>query len=532
MTSQQRSYVKTVATGIHLYSFNKRFTEELSDHYDDTLNCKEFRSDLSHSSEESVEQLMGDPSTVAKKYNIIMEQLFSPYVRRHIIFIVLFSIVALLASLYIPLTLDMYFFPHGMDSSRSDQLQYFLYYIVTISASCILLSTYYFFAVSPLVFTLQQHQHRRKLIGVLLVVPLLYVVMNTGVVIVDVVMMVQNNTGDLPFGFFGESLLRIAKAWLILFTSFFTMRWSLRTSTKMLVQRHWFLNVQVLSIFFWTLLGVSAVLWFMSLWFDWAVFPGVGIVGGVVYFFLFVIHAIASLLLGTLFSVVVVEWILFVGLLLLGFFALWLVGQSVYDRLRSVDTHPWPWLASVAVVYLFGLLFLMPDQTLNVEWQVPAASISEHIERQQLGPVYRFSSFLNADEGRAFFYSIGRDADALIIDQNSGQRFVLSDIQSVQQYRLIDKMNVQNKQLNWSSGYVGFSSPFFACVYPEGEGPYDSPSNTALPCVALKYNDTVLFEQKRPVMVGNIMLSTDGAYALVEVTTGPYDPHEVYLIEL
>jgi len=128
------------------------------------------------------------------------------------------------------------------------------------------------------------------------------------------------------------------------------------------------------------------------------------------------------------------------------------VALAIRDRAKKVDTSfPWVWLA--VAVYTIALVAFPPTtNTLPVSWSdLPHVSISEHVERQELGPLYGMAKYLNRKSQNVFSYHLSNtdSQNAFEVQQYPNHVFTISNIASVDSYDIASQIE----------DTVSFSSP-------------------------------------------------------------------------
>jgi hypothetical protein len=211
------------------------------------------------------------------------------------------------------------------------------------------------------------------------------------------------------------------------------------------------------------------------------------------------------------------------------------LGFVIFSMVLAIRDHgiswvTFPWMRLALAVYLFTF-FIGPANAPQIAWEVPALDVSQVIERAQLGPFYRFTKFVNRDEGRMFQYDLLTAEDGFEILQNTNRLIALSDIRSISSYSLhVQKTNqhILREDETFPEG--------FRCetdFRPENVPPDILEALVDHHCRTLYYHDQKIFTMDRSRNVEEILFSPDQQWALINLySKGFYDPDVVYLVDL
>ena len=232
-------------------------------------------------------------------------------------------------------------------------------------------------------------------------------------------------------------------------------------------------------------------------------------------------------------DLVLMYWITGIAVAAVTFVSMYHVMRNLLKGQCGWKTLPW---FPLAVVSYGVCLLLFPSVNMHRAepvFSVPSKSISEVIERKELGPFYPMVKYLNDKEGRFTRYTIATIKDGFEISQKGNKQFTLKNLQSVDSMDLVGPTSTTSESAFTLADVSCFDVGQQITVRSSTTNPSDVQT-----CHDLYINGKKVFE-----MPGNdgsmalslrsdVAVSENGEWALINLYTFFYDPNEVYLVDL
>ncbi|MEK7632351.1 MAG: hypothetical protein AAB473_01005 [Patescibacteria group bacterium] len=237
--------------------------------------------------------------------------------------------------------------------------------------------------------------------------------------------------------------------------------------------------------------------------------------------------------------------IIFCGVAMIGAY---FVGLAIRDRAKKIATpFPWAWLA--VTVYTITLIAFPPTvSTLSVSWSdLPNISISERVERQELGPLYGMAKYLNRISQNVFSYHLSNPdlGGTFEIQQYPNHVFTISNIASVDSYNITSRIE-DTVSFSSSTSIVNIWCHYFPTDALQTDPPMtpdqrvDLWNGAPMFCSDLYVGEKKIFDAPQGIDIGrdaSITVSTDGkwllfAHGVDSEIHGSFSPTEIHLIDL
>lgn len=218
-----------------------------------------------------------------------------------------------------------------------------------------------------------------------------------------------------------------------------------------------------------------------------------------------------------------------VGYRILGVLLVVLIISSGIQVVRALRSTPrrLSWTHSIVAIYALSLLTLGPLTNTSPNITVPSAKISEIIERQQLGPFYRMTKYLNSFEAFYGQYLVLFRSGQFVIEQtNGGQTFLLNSGSDVQHFSL----EKAPKDFQTFTFFPTDNIPF-ECRDSSAPNEFSVSDYT---CKELTYKGKTIFTmpEDNRLWMKTAAVSDDGQWAVIVVTQEVDTVNEVYLLDL
>ncbi|HLD22232.1 MAG TPA: permease prefix domain 1-containing protein [Patescibacteria group bacterium] len=554
--SAKEQFLYSVTEGLENFDYNERLKEELADHFDDALYDRHIKGINEQQAEKEALTSLGDPNHIANNYNITMKKLQKPtfYRELFLIWIVSFPLYLFLL-IMLPTSIQNFFALNGLLSFDSSiPYNQIIAFALAIPIACIVCFLFYILTLKNIYQDIIESKRRYRIFALLLSIPFLFIVYSILLPIVLSFTEATNSTfldPEHPLLSLATTALYFLYRCIIVFIGYIAIRISLAFFQKKEQQLFQNKNIHMPNkqIRWFPFSMLCLVLLYLLYWITQPFFgsptPSPSATSTILRvlffpfqignFFLFFLNIVSTILLRGFFSILTIQYIVFTIVFGVCIVSLWHISRYIYEKFVQKKLRSFPYLAAIVFTYTIAMLFFSPIPKRSFEWHVPVVPIATIIEKQQLGPAYHFSKFLNADEGHAFHYTIASDGDQLFINQNSGNRFILSDIESIKKYRLTKQKDESTEQISWSDGYYGntLATLGFKCDLSQ----YDLPENIdEIPksCNSLTYNGHTIYTEGEDFswQLGPIVLTKDKQWALFQMIGGAYDPSTVFLVDL
>lgn len=197
-----------------------------------------------------------------------------------------------------------------------------------------------------------------------------------------------------------------------------------------------------------------------------------------------------------------------------------------------------PWFGFVGLVYVVLFFWTSPIRSADITTFVPTAHVNAKIERQRLGPFYRFARYLNNSEGPFFQYTIFTNGTSFVIRPNSGMTaFALGNIQSVDSLQITRAPEETSHMRAEDDEYVNRREEEFngvSCTYSHDDPAEEEALRKDTLCNTLLYRGKPFFRNNSPWFgwLDGLTLSDNGEWAMLRLSTGAYDAENIYLVDL
>lgn len=524
MSQVKQLYLEALTADLDNNSFKGRFLQEMSDHFDDSVH--EFSLGGNRESEQDTADRLGDPKKMSQDFNSKMRRLQFPHFIRDIILIILASSLALLVVNLIPqILINNPVWHIGLFENRPWLEN--IYTAAWIPIQSVMMMLFFWGSLRSIQIPPLAKKGKRWVTAGLLSFPALFLVFDLVDVTSIAIFLFQTPTDDQLISFAVQILLPLVKYVAILVSCGWLIQRSL--STKIISNQKWVLAIPL--IFGGSILALRIILGLID------VSTPISILLLMPFELLdFIFLVFSGIILGSFLSITAIAWVDFILMVALSVLAGWQM-LRFWQQHRQKTNPRFPWLAILVEAYSLSSLLLPapPIPEANLNWHVPAVVISDTIEHQKLNVAYSFTKRLHSDEGRAYYYSIQSDPETggFIIDQNSGQRFFLKNIQSVNNYSLTSISMPENRNMDWTSSALGFENPEVECKLSATDGFTDVPGPALRSCLSFSYQGQVIYTSDKPwPQVNNMETSVDGKWALIHFHHGAYDPSGVVLVQL
>lgn len=206
-------------------------------------------------------------------------------------------------------------------------------------------------------------------------------------------------------------------------------------------------------------------------------------------------------------------------------------GVQLVRAFRRRSREPFPWLSLIIVVQGVTLLWGTPSGHLDIEMNVPSASISEIIERRQLGPFYGFVNYansLNAGYGR--YAATWKDGRFVVEQYGSDEKTYLFFIDPPAS---ADKVSVRSVSRDIKAQDLfteDVDAPFECAETIPSAYEYDAQDF----CTVMTYHGKTIFTVKNPrsIWMHDSVISSDGQWGMIIVKINIDTAYDVYLLDL
>ncbi|MFH0818834.1 MAG: hypothetical protein V1898_02455 [Patescibacteria group bacterium] len=539
MNNEKELYLSEINQELDNYSYKERYLKELSDHYDDyQCNLQLSGKDDNH---DDISNELGKCKYLADNFNHIMEKIYKPHLIRDIIIINIISVLVFVFS---------YFLSIGLDDviSRSDiDLINHNFGWLSMLIQVIIISIFYFIIsvnFQNSLITVKNELHR-KIIFYILATPIILLLFHFVVGLVlfsmfDAIISVK--THDLPIAeiinniVLPESAVVLKYILLIIINYYIIAKtWQLnqvRQLNKNIIIKTATYSIYVV-VFLWLIIYFLAPYLFYS-----GLYLNMGHISllGFPILLNFILNVIFTILFGIIFNVLIAQWALIAIYSVAALLSVFHIMGFIKKRIIKNSHYNFPGLALLLCIFTLGSLFFPPVFEINnIDFNVANNHVSEKIVHSQFSIFAKFINYINADEGKAFYYSVsqGSDKSNFIIDQNSGKRFILTGIKNVNDYQLIKQAKVDNKLMDWTSAYSGFDNSRVNCIISDINWIPENHLEAPRACSMLYVNDRLIYSTGDGwPQLNNILISEDNNWALLHFNNGAYDTSDVYLVEL
>ncbi|MBI2426464.1 MAG: hypothetical protein HYV34_01330 [Candidatus Kerfeldbacteria bacterium] len=264
----------------------------------------------------------------------------------------------------------------------------------------------------------------------------------------------------------------------------------------------------------------------------WFIFFPRGLLENIVLNFIIAGMILAPLTFFPPFGVFWPYWVLGSALVFVGCV---LVVQTV-QHFRKSRFHDFPWLRCVGFVYII-LLFVSPVRTPDLSTPLPMTNVSAIIEKQQLGPFTNLMRYLNQSEGPYAQYEVYGGSSFLIRPNRGMIAWRIADIRSADSFEVVRAPEETSHLRAEDQEYINRREEEFngiACTYSHDDPAKEEKLRRDTLCNTLLYHGKPFFRNNSPWFgwLDGLILSDDGKWAMIRISTGAYDAENVYLVDL
>jgi len=185
----------------------------------------------------------------------------------------------------------------------------------------------------------------------------------------------------------------------------------------------------------------------------------------------------------------------------------------LYVKKRNTNERKsFPWVYAVFLTYSLSVIIFSYDFKPKIEWYAPAFNLSTYLEKKQMGPFYKMTSYYSADEGSLFRYDMIPHEDGFKLYQNTDTLFVISDIQSVESFK-VSKSKKSFLPLR-------HANEFMSSTHSISANPRE-----------FSYKETLLFLQRTGITANSMVVNSTGEWVLVQFDE-ILSPDTVYLVDV
>ncbi len=174
-----------------------------------------------------------------------------------------------------------------------------------------------------------------------------------------------------------------------------------------------------------------------------------------------------------------------------------------------------------------------PISTYAINWHVPVYPLSTTIEQHELSIFRNYLYYINQNNGAAFHYflNVHEGTNTFEIKQNTGQKFILSNITDLQHYDLQQTTFPVSRDQFSDFGTEPASYYFNKELFCHAASNYGTGD-----CISLNWNHQAIYSTNfadSHLLLGQAVVSADNQWLLLQLFTSSFNqPDQVYLLDL